>query len=161
MLERCIDDTYHYNRLPKIALKKDKRMSLSGYYDYMYNASKPVKEAVAMDDYCKAIDIYERLLAEKVPHYDYYESLRGFYQKFRLREAELGMLKEVMEFVEKDTKRYSELINKIMSWFPNTDFSASYPYVGYCIYEQRIGLIQKWKERIIWLEERINKKIKK
>lgn len=162
IFEIDIDKSTDEEELPRLLLKEDKRSELSDYYDYMYNASNLVKEAAALDDYCQVVDIYERILSEEVPYYDYYESLRGSYQKFRLREAELEMLKEVINLAEKDTIRYNKLINKIMTWFPDADFSEDYPYLDYgYIHKPYSKQIKKWKERIVWLEERINKKKRK
>lgn len=162
-VENKTDQSCQHDRLAYIELNESKRTELCNYYDYMYNTSKLVKEAVALDDYCLAIDICERLLSEEMPYYDYYESLRGFYQKFRLRDAELVMLKEVMVLVEKDIIRYNKLINKFTSWFPNVDISDIHPYLGHGINisNKGTGQIKKWEERIIWLEDRVSKKARK
>ena len=149
------DDNYtlsEYDKLPELITDK---FTLSFYNN---EKSRLAYESIMRNDYLTATKIYEKLLAERYPYEEYYEGLRSIYQKFRLRQAEYDMLKEVLEFIYYDIERYKNLVNKLISWFPNSQFAAASKY-GYSHRINKVDLpisktrqIEKWEERLKWLE---------
>lgn len=149
------EDNYtlsEYDKLPELRTNKIT-------IDY-YNNEKARRAyaSIMRNDYLTATKIYEKILAEKFPYENYYEDLRSIYQKFNLKQAEYDMLKEVLEFKYYDIERYKKLVDKLISWFPNSQLAAASKY-GYPLRIDGIDLpvcktklMEEWEERLKWLE---------
>ena len=150
----------------RLYLKEEKKQEIDAMIKYLYENEdvKKAEIAEADNDYVTAIKFYEKIASEEIPYTDYYGHI-AIYRKFRLREAELESILEMIEMVKKNEERYEILKRRFADWFPDSEFSEMIkegyrnPSIGFISFPPcRLSIYANTLKRVPWLRDKLSKK---